>query len=261
MAAAALTGEVIDQDAALAGEFRSLGVASHVLAVTEAEAAVLRERYAGPVSVLGHALPPLPSPRSFEERTGILFVGALHEETHPNYDALVWFVEQVLPAIETVLGWETRLTVAGYVAPGVSLDRFRGHPRVTLRGPVTDLRPLYDTHRVFVAPTRFAAGLPYKVHEAAAHGLPVVATTLLAHQLGWPDGEALAAAGADDPTGFAVRTIALHREPALWARLRAAALERVARELDPKNFIGTIRQLLPSPKTENRRIIPFKSEI
>jgi len=66
------------------------------------------------------------------------------------------------------------------------LDRFRDHPRVTLRGPVTDLTPLYDSHRVFVAPTRFAAGVPYKVHEAASFGLPVVATDLLRRQLAGP---------------------------------------------------------------------------
>ena len=61
---------------------------------------------------------------------------------HPNYDGLVWFVDEVLPLIERALRWETRLTVAGYIAPHVTLARFQDHPRVTLRGPAADFRPL-----------------------------------------------------------------------------------------------------------------------
>jgi hypothetical protein len=37
--------------------------------------------------------------------------------------------------------------------------------------------------RVFAAPTRYSPGIPLKVHDAAAHGLPVVRTPLMAEQL------------------------------------------------------------------------------
>jgi len=43
----------------------------------------------------------------------------------------------------------------------VDLARFRDHPRITLRGAVADTVPLYDSHRVFIASTRYAAGVPY----------------------------------------------------------------------------------------------------
>ena len=39
--------------------------------------------------------------------------------------------------------------------------------------------------RIFVAPTRFAAGIPLKVCEASAAGIPVVATDLVFEQLSW----------------------------------------------------------------------------
>ena len=68
--------------------------------------------------------------------------------------------------MEQSLGWETRLTVTGYIAPGISLQAYCDHPRITLRGMVDDVAPLYDAHRLCVAPTRFAAGLP----RAAAGG-------------------------------------------------------------------------------------------
>ena len=175
---------------------------------------------------------------------------------HPNYDGLAWFVDEVLPLIERTLRWETRLTVAGYTAPGVSLDRFKGHPRVTLRGSVPDLVPLYDANRVFIAPTRFAAGIPYKVHEAAAHGIPVVATSLVARQLGWRDGDAIGAADVTDPAGFAARVIALHRDATLWNRIRTAALGRVEMELDPSRFTSIVAGLV-SPKSGATRPHPL----
>jgi O-antigen biosynthesis protein len=235
-----------DLDSALREEFRNLDAAFGVVAVTEAEAEVIRTCRQCPVTVLGHTVAAAPTPRRFEERSGILFVGAIHGMDHPNWDGLAWFIDEVLPLIERSLRWETRLTVAGYTAPGVSLDRFKGHARVTLRGAVADLRPLYDAHRVFIAPARFAAGIPYKVNEAAAFGVPVVTTNLLSRQLGWPDMEVIGAADSSDPAGFAARVIALHRDAALWTRLREAALARVQTELDPRAFTSKVADLLRS---------------
>ena len=88
--------------------------------------------------------------------------------------------------------------MAGYAAPGVLAEEWSHHPRVTLIGTVGDVMPLYQQHRVFIAPTRFAAGLPYKLHEAASFGLPAVTTSLLAGQLGWTDGKDILAADPAD---------------------------------------------------------------
>src|SRR6185312_14191766 len=117
------------------------------------------------------------------------------------------------------------------------LERFASHPRITLRGTVADTLPLYAGHRVFVAPTRYAAGLPYKVNEAASFGLPVVATELLRGQLGWTDGEDILAAPAADPARFAALIVSLHRDEALWQRIRAGGLARVARENGREHYV------------------------
>jgi len=242
---AALSGEsAVDLDQAVSDEFASARECQHVVAVNQAEAAILRRNGFAQVSVIGHMGTPQPTRRPFERRAGMLFVGAIHAMDSPNYESLCWFVEQVLPLVEQALRWETRLTVVGHVAPGVSMDRFKTHPRVTLRGPVADLTQLYDSHRLFVAPTRFAAGLPYKVHEAACFGLPVVATTLLCGQLGWTPGEELLVAEATDPAGFAEQIVRLHRDPALWQRLRDAALARIAQDHQPEAFAAAVAQAL-----------------
>ena len=97
---------------------------------------------------------------------------------------------------------------------------------------------------MFVAPARFAAGIPYKVHEAASAGLPVVATSLLCRQLGWEPGRDLLAADATDPAGFARHVAALHRSETLWHELRSRAAERVAMDCGPGEFALALSMIL-----------------
>jgi O-antigen biosynthesis protein len=241
---AALHGQDCDLQAALASEFRNARLCRRLVAVNETEAATLRGLGLDPVSVIGHLREARPTLRPFSERAGLLFVGAIHEEGSPNHDGLCWFIDTVLPLVEHELGWQTRLTVVGYLAPGVSLDRYRDHPRVSLRGAVAETDGLYNSHRLFVAPTRYAAGLPYKVHEAASLGLPVVATELLRAQLGWIDSEELLAVDPADAAGFARSIVRLYRDEALWQRLRDGALARIHAEHDRDRYAQAVLDVL-----------------
>jgi glycosyltransferase involved in cell wall biosynthesis len=212
--------------------------------VNAQEAQRLRELGFSEVVVIGHWRDAHPTPRGFADRAGMLFLAAMHEQDSPNRDALDWFVAGVLPLVEQSLGWETRLTVAGYVGPGVTLEAYRDHPRITFRGPVEDVVPLYDAHRIVVAPTRYAAGVPYKVHEAASLGVPVVATELLRRQLGWRDGYDMLAVDPRDPAEFARRIVAVYRDPVLWQLLRDNALERIRQENGRTSYEAAVRQVL-----------------
>ena len=241
---AALLGEPFEPEAALRREFANAGLCDHFVAVNETEARMLRDLACANVTVIGHERALRPTPRPFHHRAGMLFVGAMHQPDSPNLDSLCWFVDHVLPLIERELRWETRLTVVGYTAPEVTLDRFRDHPRVTLRGTLADTEQLYDAHRLFIAPTRIAAGVPYKVHEAASFGLPVVATELLGRQLDWQDGRELLTAPAIDPAAFATQVVRLYRDPMLWQALREAALDRLRRENDVAGYAAAIESVL-----------------
>ena len=88
---------------------------------------------------------------------------------------------------------------------------------VRFAGAVDDLFPFYDAARVFVAPTRFSAGVPLKILEAAAHGLPVVATDLLRDQLGWEAGKHLLSSPVSDADAFADNCVRLATDEALVA--------------------------------------------
>jgi glycosyltransferase involved in cell wall biosynthesis len=128
------------------------------------------------------------------------------------------------------------LTVAGSNIP----ERLRrlARPGLLFLSDVDDLTELYERARLFVAPTRYAAGIPIKLLDAAAHGLPIVCSDLLAEQLGWHDGSELLA--APDSAGFAAATARVYSDEALWNALRAAALKRVVTEFNPDNFRETL---------------------
>lgn len=211
---------------------RGVGAA---LVVSAAEAELFASAGVPSVEIVGHAQVARPTPNGFEARRDLLFVGAL-DETGPNSDSLIFFVREVMPRLDALIGADWILQVAG--RNGAPEVQALANERVRLLGPVDDLTDLYDRARVFIAPTRFAAGIPMKVHEAAARGLPAAVTPLLADQLGWADGEAVMV-GAD-ADGFAAAVARLYADPAAWRAVREEALRRIATDCDPVVFAARI---------------------
>ncbi|WP_232631719.1 glycosyltransferase [Methylobacterium sp. Leaf118] len=225
-------------------EARRFGLADAVVCVSPAEARVLARYAACNVSVLGHALhvPAGPGP-DFSERAGFVFVGALGREGQPNVDSLDWCLRSVWPLVRAALP-SAELTIVGEIADTIRARFIRDGVRITGRVPRTE--PHLDAARVFVAPTRFAAGIPHKVHEAVARGLPCVATPILADQLGWADGTGLLARDWRDPEAFATALVRLHEEAVTWQAVRAAGLARIREDCDPAAFTEAIRRLCES---------------
>src|SRR5262249_9093878 len=149
----------------------------------------------------------------------------------PNGDSIIWFLEEIFPKIQEKLG-PVHLTIAGVNKS----ERVRGLAgrSVCIAGQVKDLTELYDSARIFIAPTRFSAGIPQKIRDARGRGLPIVATPLLAKQLGWADGSSLLVGG--NAESFAAKCVQLYEDEGLWNRLREAGIERVERECSPELF-------------------------
>lgn len=192
------------------------------------------------VSVLGHALKVAPSPNSFADRKDFLFVGAIHQANSPNADSVLWFSRKILPRLQKMLGQQVKLKIVGVMS--ASIEAELDEESIELKGVVQDLGELYNQCRIFVAPTRFSSGLPHKVHEAAAHGVPIVATSSAGRQLGWTNGEELLL--ADDEKAFAEACARLYLDGELWNRLRENALDRVTRECSPEAFTEKLKTIL-----------------
>lgn len=226
--------------------------ASVVTAVSEPDRRWLASAGAEDVIVLGAVAEPAATPAAFAARRGLLFVGAIHEDSSPNADALVWFADRVLPRLRARLGESFRVRVAG-LNLSAQVEERAARGCFELLGPVEDLKPLYDAARVFVAPTRFAAGLPLKVLDAAAHGVPVVGTKILAEQLGWTHERELLV--GDDEAAVADACLALHEDAALWGRLREAALRRVAQDHTRQAFAARLAEALERASARRRQRI------
>jgi GT2 family glycosyltransferase/glycosyltransferase involved in cell wall biosynthesis len=230
-----------DAQRSIEEEIRLADAADCVVSVSAAEAAIFRRHGIAEVEVLGHALRFDPTCKSFSDRSGFLFVGAIRDEAGPNGDSIHWFIVEVLPRIRELLGADTSFTIAGVVESEV-IRRLAMDNSVGLAGFVPDLTEHYDAARVFVAPTRFGAGIPHKVHEAAARGLPVVATRLVSDQLGWADGRALAVGG--DSAEFAAKCVDLYTNEPRWSSIREAALNAVRSECSIEAFEDRLKQIL-----------------
>ncbi|CAN7203243.1 glycosyltransferase [Phenylobacterium sp. LjRoot219] len=245
-ALARLTGQVEHPKAdkarkdGMAAELALADGAGVILAVNAAEAGVFRGAGAPDVRVLGHALEARPTRQPFEARGDLLFVGALDEDESPNADSLDFFVREVMPKLDALIGADYVLRVVG--RNGAARVQALAGPRVQLLGRVDDLQPLYAQSRVFIAPTRYAAGIPMKVQEAAARGLPAAVTPLLARQLGWADGEAVTVGESAD--AFARACQRLYQNAALWETVRAGAQARIAAECQPAAFAARVAEAL-----------------
>jgi len=210
--------------------------ASMVVAVSEAEKQTFLQHGIKRVEVVGHSLETLPA--ALASREGLLFVGAIYDDASPNADSLIWFLSEIFPLIQARVR-DLRLTIAG-VNRSERIRQLAGDA-VVIAGELPSLSDVYAAAKVFVAPTRFAAGIPHKIHEAAAFGLPVVATPLLAAQLSWTAKELSI---AEDAKTFAHCCVELYTNPDLWLRQRDAALARVRAECSPVAFSRQVARIL-----------------
>jgi len=222
-----------------------------IVAVSEQDARVFARYSDARIHIIGHHLALRPSATPFEDRKDILFVGALNGMRNfaPNVDALSYFIEEVMPFLDKKLGTGYRLLVAGRVE---SDDvRVLAADRVILLGLVEELEHLYGSCRIFIAPTPFAGGVAHKVHEAAAYGLPTVATGLIASQLNWKhDLDILV---ADSPVAFAECCATLYQDKVAWERIRTGALACVARDCAQDRFAASVGAMLADVAPRNRR--------
>lgn len=225
-------------------ELRPAEIADAIVAVNKLEAGILRQQLDRPVITLGHYLSVRPLDRPITDRSGLLFVGALHDAETPNYESLVWFLDHVWPRIRAERPEET-LRIAGYLRHGVPLGPLQ-REGVSCLGPISDLTAEFARARAFIAPTRFAAGIPLKVYEAFSYGLPVVGSRLISEQVrddidGF--GGLVPATVRDDGQEFARACLELLQNGTLWLEKHDAALAYVKSLCAPSRLQKAINAL------------------
>jgi glycosyltransferase involved in cell wall biosynthesis len=117
---------------------------------------------------------------------------------------------------------------------------------VTVTGEVRDMAPEIERAEVSLIPLRVVRGVPTKVLESFAHGLPVVATSPALEAVGATSG--VHALGADDPRGLAEAAVRLLRDPALRNRIgeagRTLAAERFRWDRFESGMLGLVDEVV-----------------
>lgn len=213
--------------------YDELGLARKVdlcFVVNDVEKGILEEAGAKKVTKLAHALKPHRHGLPYRERKNFLVVGGLLEEDSSNEDGLWEYLEKSWVPVHEEL--KVPIDVTGKATS----PRLKSHgfPEVNLMGHVNDLVPLYESRRVFVAMTRFSTGIPWKVHEAMAHGIPCLISKLLADQLqlSWDD-EAMV---AETPEEATEKSLELYNDHDLWDHVREKGFKLIERDCNVEKF-------------------------
>lgn len=220
----------------LENELSAAKSADSIFAISDHERSQLESLGFLNIHMLRHHSRIAPTPRSFNQRRDILFVGAVHSDSSPNALGLIDFIVNVLPLIRSQLGSDIKLFCAGKYHSS-NLEKYASESEVFL-GFVDDLDVWYDRCRLFIAPAKFAAGIPLKIIEASSRGIPVVGSELARQQLGWSQEEMLSADTAESYSNACVR---VYSDEQLWDRLRNGALSRVTQDYSREHIIEAFR--------------------
>ena len=226
----------------VANEIVFTNIADVVVCVSKSEQILMKSL--GGVThtrVLGHAMDADPGSAPFDERNGILFLGPMIDEGTPNVDSVDWFLDNAWPLIIDRIGGRARLYLVGNISASIRA-RFQ-RSGVSVMGRLDTLSVMFNSVKVSIAPTRFAAGIPQKVHNCVAHGVPMVVSPLLLAQLNWQEGDGCLSAPWHDPRRFAEAVIQLHEDRSTWENVRANGLSRIRDECSEENFRHTLRNI------------------
>jgi GT2 family glycosyltransferase len=157
-------------------------------------------------------------------RYDMLFVAGFAHA--PNEDAVLWFVNEILPIIRRHEP-NVRLWLVGS-NPTAKVRDLAGDPTIAVTGYVTDeqLVAYYGKARVAIAPLRFGAGMKGKVVEAMRFGVPVVTTPF------GVQGMANVADGLPvhtEPEEFARAILKLLTDDEVWRKQRRVQCDYVRR--------------------------------
>ncbi len=156
--------------------------------------------------------------KSFDQnlkKQQLVFIGSMDYVV--NQDAVLWFVQEILPHIHKKMP-DVNFTIVGKNPPA-SITALSS-PNITITGTVPDVRPYLQQATAVVVPLRAGGGTRLKILEAMAAGVPVVSTTKGAEGLAVEHGKHLLL--TDSPVDFASQTVALLQNVGLQQQLTKA---------------------------------------
>jgi glycosyltransferase involved in cell wall biosynthesis len=126
--------------------------------------------------------------RQFEPRRNVI-VFCAKLDYFPNADAALNFAQSIWPAL--LARWpHLQLEIVGSRPPR-AVEQLDGKDGIRVVGSVSDVRPFIGRAWIALSPLRLRAGIQFKILEAMAMGVPVVATSICCPGLGVKPGREL----------------------------------------------------------------------
>jgi sugar transferase (PEP-CTERM/EpsH1 system associated) len=155
----------------------------------------------------------------------VVFTGSM--DYLPNEDAMVYFVNCVLPLIRYKVP-NVSVLIVGRRPSAKVLALAESDHSIHVTGRVEDVRPYMRQGAVYIVPIRIGSGTRLKIFEAMAMGKPIVATAIGAEGLPVEDGVNILIANSAEE--FAQHVTGLLQYPANGSKLGRAARQLVEKE-------------------------------
>lgn len=137
----------------------------------------------------------------------MIFVGSLN--WYPNRDAMVYFAEQIWPAIKQRVP-QAKMDVVGANPPKQVLALAERDKDFRVHGFVDDVRPYIEKAAVYVCPIRDGGGTRLKILDALAMGKAMVAHPIACEGIEVTDNKDILL--ATDPAGYVTHLERLFRD-------------------------------------------------
>lgn len=111
-------------------------------------------------------------PASTRDQSTLVFTGKM--DYRPNIDAVLWFVDDIMPALNNAT-----FVIVGQ-QPHPRIQHLASRHNINITGRVDSVLPYLQRATVYVAPLRMGSGTRLKLLEALASGCAIVATTTAA---------------------------------------------------------------------------------
>ncbi|MBP7509223.1 MAG: glycosyltransferase [Prolixibacteraceae bacterium] len=229
-----------EKEALIKKEVELAHKADLVISVSKRDAEIFENKGVKNVEILGHCLKIETKSTPFNERKGLLFVGNLDYNDSPNVDSIMWFINDIWPQVKIAIPDISMDIIGSAESSLIKKIKTNG---ILIHGKIENINPYYQKNRLFIAPTRFAAGIPYKIHESAANGLPSVVTKILSDQLDWTNNQEIWSVNinADE---FAKKIISAYNNQDEWEQVQSKMLFKIRKEMSEEKYKLNINKIL-----------------